>query len=238
MTDKQHAALSMSVLISHIPKTAGSSLKRLVDHFNPDTTFVYGAELALGNPNVDFVTRFRNAPKPAIVMGHFSYSVHRLLGIPPAYVTVLREPIARVVSLYRHERSSPESPFAAHFKAGISLKEFVSKEITEMTNNHMCRMVAGIPPEAGLLINEQWLLELAMHNLKRHFVLVGTLEKFEEFVSALAQRFNWGAFDIPRENEAVGASVEVDKQTHAAIVDRNTLDIKLFEYVSHNSGTT
>jgi hypothetical protein len=213
------------------------SLRALVERNSPDALFLYNAELSLGNPNIDFIANFRNSPKPSVVMGHFSYSVHRMLGVAPCYVTVLREPIARVVSLYRYWRANPDPAVAAYFKAGISLHDFVTKEITEQTNNHMCRMIAGIPPEAGLSLNEQWLLELAIHNLKRHYALVGTQERLPEFIVALGRQLNWGAVDVPRINESTGDPVKLDDRTRKVIADRNALDIKLYEYVtsSHHS---
>jgi hypothetical protein len=203
----------MTVLISHIPKTAGSSLHQFVRRFNPDTTYAYRSELSLIDPNLDFALAFRNAPKPAIIMGHFSFGVHRMLGIEPAYVTILREPIARVVSFYRYQRTLLDSAFAAHFKAGMSLREFVSKNISEMTNNHMCRCIAGITTDADPVITDEWLLHLALHNLRRHYVLVGMREHFEQFVSALARRMNWSAYDIPRQNVTAGDPVELDDDT-------------------------
>src|SRR5262249_32887625 len=151
---------------------------------------------------------------------------------PPRYVTVLREPVARVVSLYRYWRPNPDPSVAAHFKAGISLHDFVAREITEQTNNHMCRMIAGIPPEAGLAIKEQWLLDLALHNLRRHYALVGTQEKLKEFISALASWLGWGAVDVPHINESAGDPTELDDKTLAAIREQNALDIKLYEYVA------
>ena len=68
----------------------------------------------------------------------------------------------------------------------MTLSEFVSRELSEITNNHMCRMIAGVHPDAGFSINGQWLLDLALHNLKRHYVLVGTVERLDDFVCRLA----------------------------------------------------
>jgi hypothetical protein len=229
--------MDMTLLISHVPKTAGSSLRALVTKFNPDTVFVYeGRELALGNPNIEFIRSFRAVAAPRVVMGHFSYGVHRLIGTTPSYATVLREPVERVVSFYRFQKSLPHSPFAAHFKAGISLSDFVRSEITETTNNHMCRMIAGIPPEAGLLINDQWLLDLALHNLRRHYVLVGMVEKLDLFVSEIARWLGWGPFEIPRENQTQGDVIELTPEDRAAVTEANRLDIALFEHAMRNYG--
>lgn len=60
-----------------------------------------------------------------------------------------------------------------------------------MTNNHACRVIAGIAPDAGMLINERWLLDLALHNLQRHYLLVGTLDNLSDFLAALGARLHW-----------------------------------------------
>jgi len=224
----------MTLLIAHIQKTAGTSLRKLVAHYHPDAQFVYDGQLTLASPNIAYIQEFRERPQPSIVMGHIGFGVHRLLGVAPAYVSVLREPVQRVVSLYRMQKSQPDSPFREYFESGTSLYDYVADNITEQTNNHMCRVIAGIPMEAGLLINDRWLLELAIHNLRRHYVLVGTLERYEAFLAVLGRRLNWGNFDIPRENVAAGPSIELDRRTRAMIVERNSLDIALFDYVNDN----
>lgn len=224
----------MTLLILHIPKTGGISLRKLVADFHPDVKFVYHGELRQINPNLDYIKKFREATKPQIVMGHFGYGAHRLLGIAPAYATVLREPVARVVSHYRMEQSTPLSLFRDYLDAGMSLREFVGDQVTDITNNYMCRIIAGVPTEAGMVINERWLLDLAIHNLRRHYVLVGTLERYPPFIAALGRRFGWGAFEIPRENVTVGPAIQLDKKTHDLIVEMNSLDIELFSYVNQH----
>jgi len=138
------------LLFCHIPKTAGTSLKTLVAQASGSVAWVYKGELAIGNPNLDFAKSFRAGRRPEIVMGHFSFGGHRLLGIPPRYATILRNPIDRVVSLYRHQTAltmagGPVSPIIADaIRSGMTLNAFITSQITEMTNNHMCRVIAGI----------------------------------------------------------------------------------------------
>lgn len=164
-------------------------------------------------------------------MGHFSFGVHRLLGVAPRYVTVLREPVERIVSLYRHYLVDPGPTFAQYVACGMTLAEFVSDVPTEETNNHMTRIIAGIPPEAGLVISDRWLLDLALHNLKRHYVLVGSQAAFPSFVSKLSELLGWGNVNIPFENRAQGEPVTVDRLTRRNIMEKNALDLELYERV-------
>lgn len=188
----------MTIIISHIPKTAGSSVRSLVETHNPDANYVYKSELKLGNLDFNFISRFRERERSSVLMGHFSYGVHSLLNITPQYVTVLREPIARIKSLYQYLKNNPgpNNEYYDYLRCH-SLFDFVDSRITEQTNNHICRMIAGIKPDAGNPINERWLLELAKHNINRHYVLIGLVEELDSFTKLLSNLLGWPTVDIP-----------------------------------------
>lgn len=227
----------MTILFSHIPKIAGTSIKSLIASNSSSTIFVEGQKLSLLHPQLDFLNSFRNSVQPALVMGHFSYGVHRLLGVKPKYVTVLRNPIDRIISLYRFLKSTQfvDNYYYERLNEGMSLFQFTDSCVTEQTNNHMCRIIAGIPPDSGMLINEDWLLELALHNLRRHYMLVGTVERVEEFTVTLGGVLGWRLEKTPRFNINKGAPVELDELTKKSILDRNHLDMKLYEWVQKKS---
>lgn len=221
----------MTLLISHIPKTAGTSLRSLVGKMSDDVVWVYDSQLQLNNPNIEFLTEFRKKPLPSTVMGHFSYGSHRLLGIEAEYATVLRNPFERILSLYRHQRLLPDSRFAAELKSGMSVGEFVASRITAMTNNHMCRVLAGVSPDAGHQINDTWLLEHAKHNLSRHYSLVGVSEDIGPFIKRLGARLGWAQAELPHENVTAGDPIEVSDKDRDTIVENNLLDIELYAHV-------
>ncbi|CAO3424251.1 hypothetical protein [Azospirillum doebereinerae] len=224
------------LIISHIPKTGGTSLGNLVRELSPDVSLVYEGQLQLGNPNLDFILNFRATLLPSVVMGHFSHGIHRLLGIPPRYVTVLREPLKRIVSLYRHQQRLENSSFAEILRSGATLRDFVASGITEMTNNHMCRVIAGIAPETGK-INEDWLLGLALHNLKHHYVAVGVQEDLPAVTARIGNMLNWPAYVIPTDNMSNNPEPEIDPATHAVLVADNALDMQLYDHVRKHTAS-
>ncbi|MES2823693.1 MAG: sulfotransferase family 2 domain-containing protein [Pseudomonadota bacterium] len=219
------------LIISHIPKTAGTSLRKLVEELNQDSIFVYDGQLALANPNINFIDNFRNQKPPSVMMGHFSYGVHRLLGVEPNYASMFRDPIERIVSLYVHFKTRKDSPFYNLLAAGMTLADFISSEITEQTNNHMCRIVAGIAPDAGKVITSRWLLDLALHNLDRHYIAYGIAEQYEKMIAKVAYALDWNEYEIFRENVGERPQFVLDTQAIEVISKYNQLDMELFSYI-------
>jgi hypothetical protein len=219
------------LLISHIPKTAGTSLRKLVEQFNPDAVLAYDRELALGNPNAEFIRNFKSRPQPKVVLGHFSFGVHKLLDVPPRYASIFRDPIQRVISLYWYQKSHPNSPFAKELQSGMSLGEFVLSGCTAMTNNHMCRMVAGIAPQPGVFLNERWMLDQALYNLKNYYQVIGVVENYGQALTQLAEILGWKEFEIPKENVTPGKVTDIDDVTYEILHEYNELDIELFKTI-------
>jgi hypothetical protein len=164
-------------------------------------------------------------------MGHFSFGVHRMLGVKPRYVSIFRRPIDRIVSLYRHNLRAPDPRYAGPLAAGMTLREFVGSSISEDTNNHMCRIVAGIPPESGLVIHARWLFELAIHNLDRHYEIVGVQEQAHGIAAKIAIAMGCEPRALPMHNVSEDVPPRLDDETLSVIRDFNALDILLYEHV-------
>jgi hypothetical protein len=129
-------------------------------------------------------------------------------------------------------KSTTQSPFSERLSAGMSLKEFVESAVSEQTNNHMCRCIAGIPPESGMNIKATWLYELALHNLERHYELIGTVECIDQTFAKFATLLGWGRFAIPVDNVTTGSHPELDDRTLETVREFNELDLRLYEHVS------
>lgn len=108
-----------------------------------------------------------------VVSGHFSLPTLRSLAPPERIITMVREPRARLLSLYAYWRSadfSAWSPYVAHRHAYRPLDEFLSEpSIAAATDNQLCRLVLhGDPliPRVGF-IAEADLPEVAQRTLGR-----------------------------------------------------------------------
>lgn len=157
------------------------------------------------------------------VVGHFSFGIHNLLERPFHYITILREPVSRVVSLYHYLKLEDE----------MSLQEFADSCPYREIDNDQTRRIAGVNPEIGKCSQND--LQTAKDNLRNHFAVVGTTERFDETLALLKQKFNWSEEVVayPRNvNTYEKDSTLLSGATVKAITDRNLFDIELHHYAN------
>lgn len=94
----------------HIPKTAGTSFRRmLVDLFPPERVLPNAARIDQNRGrylNMAQVAALSRAELAAcqLLIGHLPLAARTVFDTPPAVLTFLREPVARSVSALRHEQ--------------------------------------------------------------------------------------------------------------------------------------
>lgn len=236
----RHRPIRRCTIFIHIPKTAGTSLRRVVEEaYGPDrVAAIYSSELR--DPGSWEALRERIDGASA-VFGHFSFGVHRRLGIDARYVTILRDPLARVVSFYRHQERDPFGDYHSLIAGGMTIADFVRSEKCYQVNNHMVRMLSaedGIEAVGGSgvfeTIDDRRLLDRALANLDSHFAFVGLSERLDESVAGLGAALGWRARPlVPRLNvDATRETLAVDDETCAAVEQYNALDRELYEEVA------
>lgn len=158
------------------------------------------------------------------VFGHFGYGVHEELGIAGRYITLLRDPVTRVISHYfHHGRENPEE------LAQMSLEEFVSTRSRHL--NLQTRMLTPELSSDADVSTEA--LALAKHRLGE-FTAVGVTERFDESLLLLAQELGWSLPFYKRENDNP-TPVSLNNLSHglvAEIAERNSLDVELHRWAS------
>jgi len=233
----------------HIPKTAGSTLTAIADaNFDVRTIAPAPRHLAEINPAAktantsdeiaELLTHYR------LIRGHFSCNEIRKVLRQPVYMTVLRDPIDRVISVYEFfrragERGEAETHEYERLMAAAShnLLHFVQHPdpiVRVRTCNYQTQQLAqwdGARAEL-LKLSEAELLDAAIRSLET-FAWVGLTEQFQDSVFLLAYIFGWhpaveyqSLRVVTQKSRRTGIADEVI----AAIAAQNQLDTALYHY--------
>jgi len=224
------------VLFLHIPKAGGSTLGEYVynqccapnaSHDDPLNAGVAYLEYGFLKPDElvvpEHVVNLLGRPDLRAVIGHFWFGLHEHIARPCRYITLLRDPLERVVSLY----------YFAKLQDTMSLEEFARKPPFREVDNDQTRRIAGVNPPAGECTRAT--LDLARENLRRHFDVVGTTERMDETLAQLNVKLGWNreVVSIPRNvNTERPKSSLLTPEAVDAIRARNELDYELWRYAS------
>jgi hypothetical protein len=229
------------VIFTHIPKTAGTSLRHIVQsQFQPHNVFEF-YHLKTQPPKVcKGIEKYNNlseAQKKAIkfVSGHVGFGLHEFLSRPCTYITILRDPIERVISYYyfllRNQNSIVKNK---------TLQEFI--QTYGGVHNSMSCYLSGLTLKAQLQDSsidlkskrfDQETLERAKANLKNHFKVVGFVDKFDETCILLKKKLGWNISSFyARKNVSKHRNLinDISKETLSLIHQFNELDIQLYDY--------
>ena len=182
-----------AVVFLHLPKTGGMSFGEIVvRQFSPRARLHADAsDLATFQALWGGLAEGRRAAVRCI-HGHLPFGVQAVLPPPVRCVTLLRDPVDRVVSAYHYALRRPEVvPHRELVEGRVTLHEYVTGELSADVHDAQTRILGGDPgPRAG----GRDVLERAMGNLAAHGVVVGLCERFDE--SALLCRRVLGWHDV------------------------------------------
>ena len=216
------------IIFLHLPKTGGVTLRRALKwKYAPEMlnleTLTKPAESLADVP----LSERRNA---RVLTGHLHYGVHEYIPQPCDYITLLREPIARVVSYYYYILGHPKHwRHAEMVRSGMSLDEFARTSPERGVENDQTRMLAGRGAgelDAGRLGREA--LDEAKRNLER-FLVVGVTERFDESFILIRRALGWKFPLYVTANVATGAK-PASETALQSIRERNQLDLELYEF--------
>lgn len=192
----------------HIPKTAGTALRHLVDYVfaGVPSLLVYGDAPGVAVGDVPWLPRtFLDSRE--IVFGHFDFGLARLLSGTPKIVTVLRRPSELMRSYI----------------------EFSAEPQAEFLDNPMVRYLSGIGymvPFGG--VTEEH-FRTALHHV-REYCFVAVQERLQEFADELVALFELPPYVLDRVNETVAKAIvakpllpvdiRFDVELYAACCDR------------------
>ena len=232
----------------HIPKTGGTTVVSALAHKFPADAMhkimMRGMSwTAPGHalwPNFlisrSKIRRLKSALKDPhalrVIHGHFDLSLRSVLPADASLVTLLRDPVERVISHYCHYLRLTTDP-AHELAARSSVTDWVSRSgLVEMDNGQTRRLAGAMKVPIGGVSSRT--LDKAKANLAQEFSVVGLTERFEEFQILLHREFDWTYCRYPARN--VGANrlrqSQLDAGALEIIRDRNRFDLELYRFAS------
>lgn len=224
------------VLFLHVPKAGGTSFSDLVYRNCHVEPYYVDAEHYLhagvyyfpvgffrdeAEPLPEIVVNTLQRPDLSAVVGHFWYGVDQMLAERAVYLTILRDPLERAVSLYHHLRLTETMTF----------REFIESPPYREVDNGQTRRISGVDPPPGECFEE--MLAIAKQNLAERFAVVGVTERFAETAVFARRVMKWDkpAAVYPRNrNPRRPAAASLPAGDRDVVLCRHALDVRLYQF--------
>jgi hypothetical protein len=217
------------VVFLHLRKTAGSTVRFVARRqYRRGELITFDAPPAVGGANRmwnDLPAERRTQIK--CVQGHFPFAPNLFAPRTISCLTILRDPVQRVVSFYFFNLHNPETRFhAAINRNRLTLEQFVQSEQFAEIHNLQTRMLAGANADSG----PSEMLDTAIANLRERFAVVGVSERLDETLLLCRAKFGWRRLVYRRINVTHRRPQlnAISAETIAAIERANTLDRTLY----------
>jgi Galactose-3-O-sulfotransferase len=212
-----------TVIFLHLPKAAGSTLNRVIARQYAPTEIYKTA----GKPLQVVGSELAAEPRVRLIAGHIGFGVHSFLTRPFTYITVLRDPVERMLSHYHFARKLTTHPMHTEIAKGLSLSDAARRLANLQTRYLADESVRGTSETAG-----RDALESAKENVSRYFAVAGLAERFDETLVLLGRHLGWKIRPVTNSNVTRGLP---KRQAHSdgelrAIREMNALDVELHDW--------
>ena len=221
-----------TAIFVHIPKTAGTTLHRIIDQQYPRRIRHFVRHHDKGVQKLKDLSLAQRA-QLHMVRGHIPYGLHRYLPRPAKYFTILREPVERVISYYYFVQREPDHYLYDYANTpGMTIRRYLEDHMSLQTDNFQTRLVSGIWTDVGYGECDRATLDLAKRNLAERFAVVGLTERFDETLLLLQRAFGWSNVYYRWQNVTQGRPRRkaLPPKTLDVIAAHNQLDLELYAF--------
>jgi hypothetical protein len=216
------------LIFVHVPKTAGTSITACLDYHFPNEAIYPGWTFA--RMPYDMAEIRAALAGKRLIRGHFYRGVSRFVDKNPVWMTILRDPVERVLSLYSYMHTQEWSHPAYRYPLERFITGDMPYDLRGDTENGMCKFLAAD------WINEQYTspqaLSRAIDFIDR-CAMVGITERLDESRDLMAATFGWERLKrVVRENVSTQRIQrnEVDPALIDIIRRNNAQDYALYDY--------
>ncbi len=222
------------IVFNHIPKTAGSTLRRILSRIYPANQIFEIDGRRIRNSCREYVEMSKwQRSEYRLIMGHGTQYLALAVPEPNAWFTVLREPVDRTISDFfwvkRDQANRLHRVLDIH---NMTLKEYVEHPACFRARNIQVQYISGWGPEE-VESDTYSALEAAKKCLSERYAVLGLIERFDETLLLLWQAFNWWPLYYPSAANVTSkrpSREQLDCETCAAIERQNAADIELYRY--------
>lgn len=219
-----------TIIFLHLPKTAGTTLNRLIEWEYP-LREMYSVDPVLYEWSAARLRKLseRRLRTTRMFKGHMLFGLHEVLPQPATYITVLRDPVERVLSAFYFMRSYKLHPLYWKLRnEKWTVEEFAQRYPRD---NVQCKIIANAHYHASCT---QEVLDRAIEHLNKHFSVVGLSERFEESLALMKLRFGWqlksySSFNVTRARPKKG---DLPQAILDLIAEKNRFDVELYQHAT------
>jgi len=228
------------VVFLHIPKTAGTTLRYIIQHqhqYKPqEICELYGLGAKTYSERLNKLKELSTVGKKGVrvINSHLGFGLHEYLASPYTYITFLRNPVDRVISFYYYLQRTQKEKFQ-----NISLQDYACNNWT--AKNGMTRYLSGSLLKHKLTTSgtnldylecSSKMLDAAKENLKDHVKVTGITERFDESLVLLNKLLGWKIPPYNRGNVSKNRPVtrDISKEAIRSIEKLNEFDLQLYDY--------
>ena len=212
-------------LFMHIPKTAGTSLRSVVDlnlgAKNVLTYYNQNSRQLLDN--LDNYLKVK--PNFKAIIGHFGFGLHDIIQQPSKYITFLRHPVSRTISQYKEHFINQPERLQNEDGEILGLADSIKTNPELYENYQTQHLVADVQKNEP----DDLICERAQDNFNNHFIMVGLVEHFEESISLMSEKLSWPPTETPKLN-VKPTNFDITPDLIEQILDINKIDFSIYEF--------
>lgn len=220
---------NQNLIFLHLPKNGGTTIHSILNRqYEPEN--IHNIQV-INNSRLstqEFIELSENERKKIkLLKGHMLFGLHEYLYGESKYITFLRKPENRVISLYYYLKNKPNYKIRNEISIDdLTFDDFVKNIKIPELHNAQIRLISGL--EHG---TEKEMLEQALININKHFSFVGLQEQFDTSVIMLSGLYKWGIPYFKSLNKGKYKEPKMNPSTLQLINEYNNGDNLLYQEV-------